>query len=344
MKPQCTSRTSRSLVLAVVLGACAVSACGLLLTPIASLRPYGRETVENQRKWNDASVRAMADDFGVMALFATIVYRPDLRGNGGCAYLESESGNDDFYGMPVSDEGKGRWLRWKGSNACVDDPARGLFYETYVFQPGNGKPEEAVIAFRGTENTRDQFVHDWRTNLAALFGIEPAQYELARKTLPAVISGLRSANPDIVIHAVGHSLGGGLAQQAGYMFPEIARVVTFNTSPVTNWTKLKFDGAVRDRYPLIYRIYHGGEILEKVRFVTTSLTSTRYNRYDLSLQFAQKSPVCGHSMDIIACGLAEVLADVPGAGDAGHHYGRTYIRQTVLGGLCVPKNDGCSAR
>jgi hypothetical protein len=264
-----------------------------------------------------------------------VVYRADLEGNGSCAYLDT--GLDDRYGMPISDDGSGRWMRWKAPNACIDDPGRGLFYETYVFQAAHGTVEEAVIAFRGTENTKDQFLRDWKTNLAALFGVEPAQYRVARAKLPAVIEGLRSANPKIVIHAVGHSLGGGLAQQAGYMFPEIARVVTFNTSPVTNWTQLMFDSAVRDRYPLIYRLYHGGEILEKVRFVTTSLTATRFNRYDVSLQFAEKSPVSGHSMDIIACRLAEILGEAPDAGDAGHHYGRKYIREEVLGSLCRAK-------
>ena len=320
----------------VIVAACMLGACGLLLTPIAALTPYENGVLNDPENFRDPFTRAIADEFGIMALFAHVAYRRDLDGNGGCAYLEN--GKDDYYGMPTSADGTGRWMRWKGTNGCVDDPDRGLFYETYVFRDQNGPPQEAVIAFRGTENTKGQFLRDWKANLSALFGVEPAQYGLARESLPDVIQGLRYENSQIVIHAVGHSLGGGLAQQAGYQFAEVDRVVTFNTSPVTNWTQLKFDSAVRNRYPLIYRIYHGGEILEKVRFVTTSFTATRFNRYDLSLQFRRKSSVPGHSMDIVACTLARILGETPGTGDAGHYYGREYIRKEVLGSSICPEN------
>ncbi|MBX7260006.1 MAG: hypothetical protein K1Y02_26865, partial [Candidatus Hydrogenedentes bacterium] len=71
---------------------------------------------------------------------------------------------------------------------------------------------------------------------------------------------------------------------------------------------------------------------------TTSFTATRFNRYDLSLQFRRKSSVPGHSMDIVACTLARILGDTPGTGDAGHHYGREYIRKEVLGSSICPEN------
>ncbi|MBN8442162.1 MAG: hypothetical protein J0M28_10760 [Thauera sp.] len=324
---------TRALLAFVVV--CMMSGCGLVLTPIATLSAYGDAVKDDPQAFDDAFVQAIAEDFGLMALFAQVVYREDRKIGRGCGYLET--GFDDTYGMPKSSDGTGRWMRWRGSNACVDDPGRGLFYETYVFRQGDAPPSEAVIAFRGTENTKDQFISDWTTNLSALFGFEPAQYALARSMMPDLIKGLRHANPEIVIHAVGHSLGGGLAQQAGYQFAEVTRVVTFNTSPVTNWTRLKFDGAVRNRYPLIYRIYHGGEILEKVRFITTSFTSTRYNRYDLGLQFDRKALVAGHSMRIVACMLARILDEGSDRHDAGHHYGREYIRKEVLGSrICQP--------
>ena len=326
---------SRLRVLLATTTVCLLSACGLVLTPIAALRPYDDEVLDNPENFDDSFVQAIAEDFGIMALFAHVVYRRDLNGQGGCSHLET--GDDDFYGMPTSDSGAGRWMRWKGTNACIDDRDRGLFYETYVFSDAEGSPTEAVIAFRGTENTKGQFLRDWQTNLSSLFGFEPAQYRLAREKLPAVIKGLRAINAKIAIHAAGHSLGGGLAQQTGYQFPEVQTVVTFNTSPVTNWTRLKLESEVGNRYPLIYRIYHGGEILEKVRFITTSFTATRFNRYDLSLQFQRKSLVSGHSMDIVACTLARILGKTSGSGDAGHHYGKEYIRQEVLSGGICPK-------
>lgn len=317
------------------IAACTLSACGVALTAIATSTAYDDSVRANKEDFGDPFVQSIAENFGIMALFAYTAYRTDLQGADGCAYLKT--GEDDRYGMPTSANGAGRWMRWRGEDACVDDLDSGLFYETYVFRAGADRPaEEAVIAFRGTENTERQFAGDWASNLSALLGIEPAQYRIARAKVPAVIHRLRHENPAIRIHAVGHSLGGGLAQQAGYQCPEIASVMTFNTSPVTNWTRLKLDSAVGNRYPLIYRIYHGGEFLENVRFVTTSFTATRYNVYDLRLQFEQKSVVGGHSMDIVACTLGRILGDNPTMTDAPHHYGRDYIRQSVVGGsICA---------
>lgn len=196
-----------------------------------------------------------------------------------------------------------------------------------------GRASEAVIAFRGTENTEHEAFYDWSTNLAAAFGIEPRQYALARDKLPGLIRALKQTFGDaLVIHAVGHSLGGGLAQQAGYLSREVRAVFTFNTSPVTNWSSLRLAGAVDNPYPIIHRVYHGGEILEKVRFVTTSATNARYGRHDVGLQFSQRSSFGGHAMQILACHFAEILARRSPPAEADHHYPVSYIRSQVLPG------------
>ena len=323
--------------------------CGLVLTPVASLDRFEKKgAVNEKREFDDAFVQSIANDFALMALFAQVAYRQDLRRRGdgvdACSY--TESAQEDGYGMPPSAEGSGRWMRWKGKHACTDDVRIGLFYETYVFVNADNKPQEAVIAFRGTENYGGQFLADWGTNLSAFFGIEPDQYAVAQDKLPELIEGLTSNNPAIRIYAVGHSLGGGLAQQAGYLSPKISKVVTFNTSPVSNWTRLRLRKQVQNNYPLIYRIYHGGEILEKVRFITTSFTSTRFNRYDLGLQFDRRRLVGGHSLSIVTCTLAEIVSnDHKAGGDAQHHYGRDYARRIADGGddFCAPVAPGRSA-
>ena len=64
-------RRSRALLSAFAGGI--LSACGLVLTPIAVFSPYESGTIHDERKVNDPFVQAIADDFGAMALFAKVV-------------------------------------------------------------------------------------------------------------------------------------------------------------------------------------------------------------------------------------------------------------------------------
>lgn len=298
-----------------------LSGCGPLLTFYANLTtgcPKSQSASEKCRlPPHDEFSQQLAKKLGVMALFAYVVYRTgpvqkDPQG-AGCGYLTS--GIDDDYGMPRSDAGQ--WQRWRPKDVtpssadpvspCLDQD--GLFYETYVYRLPDGTPTEAVIAFRGTENSPlSEAVKDWQANIWAALGMEPGQYRLAREQIPKVIERLRQENPDIAIYATGHSLGGGLAQQAGYLSRHIKEVFTFNTSPVTNWTWLKIHDAIDKEYPAIYRIFHSGEILEKVRFVTTNFTSASYGRYDIGVQYEPRSNVGGHAMTILACKFVSVIA------------------------------------
>jgi len=126
-----------------------------------------------------------------------------------------------------------------------------------------------------------------------------------------------------------------LAQQAGYLSKHVLEVFTFNTSPVTNWSHLRLEGKIDNAYPIFHRVYHGGEILEKIRFVTTSLTHARFGRHDLGLQLDSRSSFGGHSMQIIACTFAEILTQ-PGSHHADHFYPMNYIKNLVLSG---PSSD-----
>lgn len=330
--------------LAVVL-AIALSGCGPLVTAYAGLSSNDGENDRTQyRPESDALLGEMARKFGLMALFAEVVYRRDIpedvRDGQGCAYLESGKENSEAarFGMPGGGEGQGRWKRWippsndERVRACID--VEGLYYETYVYENSAGALEEAVIAFRGTENRRGQYWYDWRSNFVAALGFEPRQYALAQERLQPLIEALRARfgqdGTQPRIYAVGHSLGGGLAQQAGYASEHIAEVFTFNTSPVTNWSHLRLRGEVRKAYPIFHRIYHGGEFLEKVRFVATSFTQARYGRHDIGLQLKDRKNFSGHSMRIIACTFAELVAERSDIAEADHHYPLAYIREMVL--------------
>ena len=348
-RPSAIKKTFQSAALLAV--AVTLATCGPPLTYFASWETNddGNDMSVPPLR-NDEFAQMIANKFGLMALFAEVAYRRDLnekaRDNLACNYLYTDE-SDDF-GMPTDDGEIGKWMRWRGNELglmgteavkpCVNEA--GLFYETYVYQNGEGMLEEAVIAFRGTENRVGQLLEDWRTNLSAVFGIQPEQYRLASKYIPPLIESLKQKNPNIRIYAVGHSLGGGMAQQAGYQSKDILQVITFNTSPVTNWTYLRLGRNVRNNYPNIFRIYHNGEALEKVRFFTTSFTSTRYGRYDIGVQFKEKSNFKGHSMSIFACVFAALIASEKNTPEkAEHHYGKNYALQKVVKNKVICGDD-----
>lgn len=338
----------------LLLIATALGGCGTVKTLYASLpMNNGKNASESVRPalHNDQFLIDMARRFGVYALFAGVVYRDDLekdfRDGSGCEYLKP--GYKDVghlhHGMPrpnASEEGnKAGWKRWipdpssseREVVACFDE--EGLYYETYVYTNDLGEMESAVIAFRGTENRSGQYFVDWGTNFAAFFGIEPRQYFLAKQRIPELVAALgvqlkKDANGRVDITAVGHSLGGGLAQQAGYISPQIHQVITFNSSPVTNWSQLRLDEQVQVAYPTIYRFYHTGEILGKFRFITTSFNTTRYARHDIGLQFAPSTSFEGHSMQIILCSMADILSQQNPPADGEHGLYINYLTVGVL--------------
>jgi len=294
----------------------------------------------NERPFENRYAIQIARRFGLMALFSEVVYRHDLEGKRTLSRDESDCdlSENRRFGMP-EDEGEGQWHRLAAipstngvdpSVGCLDDRASGLFYETYVFRDNEERYLEAVIAFRGTENVKGQMFSDWKSNISALFGFEPRQYQQARMKVSAVLDALEALNPDISIYATGHSLGGGLAQQAGYLSAKIKEVTTFNTSPVTNWTTLRLEGQVDNNYPVFFRLYHTGEILNRARQVTTAFTSSRFGRFDIGVQIEPKSLVLGHSMKIFACDFAGRLAGDDGD-SAEHHYSPAYAKKHVLG-------------
>lgn len=219
----------------------------------------------------DKYLNELANRFGLMALFAHVAYRKDLpekERETACEYIDDKKDKEEKEdtnlltdGMPYVDspDKPDRWSRWRGSDEIKSTPCynkKGLFYETYVY-PSTGTIQEAVIAFRGTENYGTQIWYDWKTNLENFFGFEPEQYKIAFENIPDVIRALKHNNKGIKIYATGHSLGGGLAQQAGYLSRDIEEVFTFNTNPVTNWTNLSLKKKVKNAYPIIHRIYHG---------------------------------------------------------------------------------------
>lgn len=306
--------------------------CGLLVTPVAKLKHSDNP---NPDIGEDQFIKDVAQRFGFMAFLADLVYYRDISDTDRELLCHETVKAHEAIPLPASDGGKWRRLTNTDSvNFCVNDRS-GLFYETFVYEDKKKGVQEAVIVFRGTENDNGQFFKDWSANLSALFGLQPKQYKIALGHLRGVIDKLKNDYPEVQIYTAGHSLGGGLAQQAGYFSRDIKEVYTFNTSPVTNWSWMVFRKKIGNDYPAIYRLYHTGEILEKARFVTTSFNSSRYNRYDLGIQLWPKSAIKGHSMNIMACGFAGIIVDTGNDGE--HFYPKSFADENVYG-ACMCKD------
>lgn len=318
-----------------------LSGCGFTKTRNAQSSEYNKpDAITKAPFYNDKYAQDTATRFGLMALFSELVYMRHLNDIG----REKEACNVDITvnegdlgkktyvppALPVSTTNGGFWSRWRPKHlgaipVCINQ--NGLFYDTFVFTNKHGRIDEAVIAYRGTDDR-----YDWSSNMSATFGFEPKQYKLARLQLPILIEALLKSNPEMKIYATGHSLGGGLAQQAGFLSRNVKEVITFNTSPVTNWTYLRLEKAVDNEYPIIFRLYHGGEALEKMRFVTTNATEVQYGRHDIGVQFQPRRSFTGHSMEIITCAFARLIAKRGNGGkSADHNYEPDYISNELLG-------------
>ncbi|MBI1866706.1 MAG: DUF2974 domain-containing protein [Methylocystis sp.] len=185
----------------------------------------------------------------------------------------------------------------------------GLAFQVWSRREGR-RCSEAAVVFRGTDANS---LGDWLSNFHGVTRLLPVndQYEQVQthmdrivrrmRTLPCIASSTR-------IVAVGHSLGGGLAQQAAYVSPAIHQVYAFDSSPVTGW----FDQHTiyKDApWPLaIDRVYEHGEVLAYLRFFIRQFIpgsacdpQIRTFRVDLIHGF----PIFQHNMDELAAAFLD---------------------------------------
>ncbi len=182
----------------------------------------------------------------------------------------------------------------------------GLEYETYVKFDKPGQPLQATIAFRGTENTKQEWRSDWVANFSNVdFGLGGnIQFKETRKEGLRLIEALsrvlpktkssplceassKSESAQVPIELVGHSLGGGLAQHLAYSTNacHVRSTITFDPSPATGWFYLNLRDLVVTKDPIIYRVYIDGEALSFVRKVSTKFNLSRENRRDVRIVF-----------------------------------------------------------
>lgn len=136
-----------------------------------------------------------------------------------------------------------------------------------------------VIAFRGTDGG-----DDFWSNFRWVTRFNPFawdQYDMARTLATSIESTVMKKYEGKKIRFVttGHSLGGGLAQQAAYASSAIKMVYAFDSTSVTGFYSV--DSTIREESKngmRIYRINEAGEILAYLRFIMSLVFSCGYEK------------------------------------------------------------------
>ncbi len=131
------------------------------------------------------------------------------------------------------------------------------------------------------------------------------------RLLRRVVNDARGRCPSALIVAAGHSLGGGLAQFAGYRNRHIAYVYAFDPSPVTAYFDVGERTLARTTQKLgIDRVYEAGEVLSLPRYLASGVFPTpqcrpfvRIARFNV---IGRQGLIFGHSIDSLADGLRQV--------------------------------------
>jgi pimeloyl-ACP methyl ester carboxylesterase len=213
------------------------------------------------------------------------------------------------------------WLRqWRyvwscdGPEACKvrtagqSEPVGGLGVQVWARK--GARCPEAVVAFRGTVGGNKG---DWESNFHWILRAFPVydQYDQVRDHVGDFIGHIERdkcyRRGPTQITAVGHSLGGGLAQLAAYSDARIRRVYAFDPSMVTGYYSV--DPLHRDQNVKglrMERVYEHGEILAYGRYVMRQfIPLSPCNPRVVSIRFdvIHGSPIAQHSLTDFDNGL-----------------------------------------
>lgn len=198
---------------------------------------------------------------------------------------------------------------WEVVGGNGEDSPTGLAYRIYASPaPAGGKPI-LVFAFRGTQF----WSRDWVSNLYLKTSVPPPQHREADAAIRAWIAANRPGW-DLVtgagmdgeeVYAVGHSLGGAVAQYMAYTLPRITAVV-FNPSPRTGYESIDPGSyrnpavcRMRESYEAVYTLVGG-----RVPLVTPNLHSCGFINQKQLRPPLLWSLVSAHAMRAMADSLA----------------------------------------
>ncbi len=196
------------------------------------------------------------------------------------------------------------WTESPDPSDRVDDSKTSLYLE--VWEKTSQTPVEVAIVFRGTHEFKD-----WWSNLRWITRFIPTgcdQYTLVRQIIASLVDRARERHPGAFLVTSGHSLGGGLAQQAAYAHDSIKKVVAFDPSPVTGYKSVQKRIRLRDeKCILIERVFEHGEILAYIRqFLRRFLPVSSRDPEIVEVRFnlSKGDPITQHSMVDLAKRMA----------------------------------------
>ena len=199
---------------------------------------------------------------------------------------------------------------------------RGLGCEVWLKKRA-GSSNLALIVFRGTDFKE---LGDWVSNLRwfitffvpFLWPFLWDQYAQTRALTPNVVRQVRGKfGPDTEIATAGHSLGGGLAEQAGCVSERIKLVYAFAPSFVTGEYSVSCKRRKTSQKGMrIYRVYEHGEILANFRLLLKAvnpLTCKDPKIVEVRYNVTSGSSIKQHSMRDFASRLRSFASCGPGA-------------------------------
>lgn len=193
----------------------------------------------------------------------------------------------------------GRWRRlpqFSDDGHAITNPPPGLKIPGFNYSvwrdTSRSGPGRVAIVLRGTNFTE---WGDWYSSarwITRFNLLTVDQYQQTRALVEQLVPELQHKfGPDVEIIAVGHSLGGGLAQHAGYTSAGVTKVYAFASSPVVDHRNFGTNNNKDNRRGMeIYRITESGEILAGSQWIhrnTAGLSKQHPKTTELLYSFRQ---------------------------------------------------------